>query len=70
MGTVDTNQLKNNMADISPNGRFIAAAAFTADVKVGRVFFVIKLTILPINCVPVMIVFTFSLGVGDCLFEG
>lgn len=34
LGTVDTNQLKNNMADISPNGRFIAAAAFTADVKV------------------------------------
>lgn len=34
MGAVDTNQLKNNMADISPNGRFIAAAAFTADVKV------------------------------------
>lgn len=37
MGTVDTNQLKNNMADISPNGRFIAAAAFTADVKVSCV---------------------------------
>jgi WD40 repeat protein len=35
LGTVDTNQLKNNMADISPNGRFIAAAAFTADVKVS-----------------------------------
>ncbi|GAA0184555.1 hypothetical protein LIER_31843 [Lithospermum erythrorhizon] len=34
LGTVDTNQLKNNMATISPNGRFIAAAAFTADVKV------------------------------------
>ena len=37
LGTVDTNQLKNNMADISPNGRFIAAAAFTADVKVSSV---------------------------------
>jgi hypothetical protein len=37
LGTVDTNQLKNNMADISPNGRFIAAAAFTADVKVSYV---------------------------------
>jgi hypothetical protein len=37
LGTVDTNQLKNNMADISPNGRFIAAAAFTADVKVSCV---------------------------------
>lgn len=31
---MDTNQLKNNMATISPNGRFVAAAAFTADVKV------------------------------------
>ena len=35
LGTVDTNQLKNTMATISPNGRFLAAAAFTADVKVG-----------------------------------
>jgi hypothetical protein len=35
LGNVDTNQLKNNMATISPNGRFIAAAAFTADVKVN-----------------------------------
>lgn len=35
LGHVDTNQLKNNMAAVSPNGRFIAAAAFTADVKVG-----------------------------------
>ena len=34
VGNVDTNQLKNTMAAISPNGRFIAAAAFTADVKV------------------------------------
>lgn len=34
LGNTDTNQLKNNMATISPNGRFIAAAAFTADVKV------------------------------------
>ncbi|PWZ52728.1 Transducin beta-like protein 2 [Zea mays] len=38
-GTVDTNQLKNNMADISPNGRFIAAAAFTADVKVWEIVY-------------------------------
>jgi len=37
LGTVDANQLKNNMADISPNGRFMAAAAFTADVKVSYV---------------------------------
>ncbi|KAJ1414890.1 WD40/YVTN repeat-like-containing domain superfamily [Sesbania bispinosa] len=35
LGHVDTNQLKNTMAAISPNGRFIAAAAFTADVKTG-----------------------------------
>ena len=34
LGDVDTNQLKNTMATLSPNGRFIAAAAFTADVKV------------------------------------
>ncbi|CAN0889815.1 Transducin beta-like protein 2 [Linum grandiflorum] len=34
LGEVDTNQLKNTMATLSPNGRFIAAAAFTADVKV------------------------------------
>lgn len=39
LGNVDTNQLKNNMAAISPNGRFIAAAAFTADVKVCCPFF-------------------------------
>ncbi|KAH7425011.1 hypothetical protein KP509_11G036800 [Ceratopteris richardii] len=34
LGTADTNQLKNTMATISRDGRFIAAAAFTADVKV------------------------------------
>ncbi|KAK8965427.1 hypothetical protein KSP40_PGU020179 [Platanthera guangdongensis] len=33
LASVDTNQLKNNMATISPNGRFLAAGAFTADVK-------------------------------------
>lgn len=38
LGHVDTNQLKNNMAAISPNGRFIAAAAFTADVKVNFLY--------------------------------
>lgn len=38
LGNVDTNQLKNTMAAISPNGRFIAAAAFTADVKVTSFF--------------------------------
>ncbi|KAK6918513.1 WD40 repeat [Dillenia turbinata] len=37
LGNVDTNQLKNTMATISPNGRFIAAAAFTADVKVWEI---------------------------------
>ncbi|XP_042011293.1 transducin beta-like protein 2 [Salvia splendens] len=39
LGNVDTNQLKNTMATISPNGRFIAAAAFTADVKVWEVMY-------------------------------
>ncbi|XP_047323313.1 transducin beta-like protein 2 [Impatiens glandulifera] len=39
LGHVDTNQLKNNMATISPNGRFIAAAAFTADVKVWEIIY-------------------------------
>ncbi|XP_051148190.1 uncharacterized protein LOC127263203 [Andrographis paniculata] len=39
LGHVDTNQLKNTMATISPNGRFIAAAAFTADVKVWEVVY-------------------------------
>ncbi|KAJ0758968.1 putative transcription factor WD40-like family [Helianthus annuus] len=39
LGFVDTNQLKNNMATVSPNGRFIAAAAFTADVKVWEIVY-------------------------------
>ncbi|KAJ4805874.1 Transducin beta-like protein 2 [Rhynchospora pubera] len=39
LGTVETNQLKNNMAAISPNGRFLAAAAFTADVKVWEIVY-------------------------------
>ncbi|XP_058212372.1 uncharacterized protein LOC131324424 [Rhododendron vialii] len=39
LGNVDTNQLKNNMATISPNGRFVAAAAFTADVKVWEIVY-------------------------------
>ncbi|RVW41187.1 Transducin beta-like protein 2 [Vitis vinifera] len=39
LGHVDTNQLKNNMAAVSPNGRFIAAAAFTADVKVWEIVY-------------------------------
>ncbi|KAL6965014.1 hypothetical protein U1Q18_036070 [Sarracenia purpurea var. burkii] len=39
LGNVDTNQLKNNMAAISPNGRFIAAAAFTADVKIWEIIY-------------------------------
>ncbi|CAN1308212.1 Transducin beta-like protein 2 [Linum perenne] len=39
LGEVDTNQLKNTMATISPNGRFIAAAAFTADVKVWEIVY-------------------------------
>ncbi|XXG67349.1 hypothetical protein AAC387_Pa06g0717 [Persea americana] len=39
LGTVDTNQLKNTMATISPNGRFLAAAAFTADVKIWEIVY-------------------------------
>ncbi|XP_030535321.1 transducin beta-like protein 2 [Rhodamnia argentea] len=39
LGNVDTNQLKNTMSAISPNGRFIAAAAFTADVKVWEIVY-------------------------------
>ena len=39
LGKVDTNQLKNNMATISPNGRFVAAAAFTADVKIWEIVY-------------------------------
>ncbi|OVA07675.1 WD40 repeat [Macleaya cordata] len=39
LGNTDTNQLKNTMATISPNGRFIAAAAFTADVKVWEIVY-------------------------------
>lgn len=39
LGTVDTNQLKNHMAAISPNGRFMAAAAFTADVKIWEIIY-------------------------------
>ncbi|CAH9096531.1 unnamed protein product [Cuscuta europaea] len=39
LGRLDTNQLKNNMATISPNGRFVAAAAFTADVKVWEIIY-------------------------------
>lgn len=42
LGNVDTNQLKNHMAAVSPNGRFIAAAAFTADVKVNSSFWTSK----------------------------
>ena len=41
VGTVDTNQLKNTMAALSPDGRFLAAAAFTADVKVGLPSFIL-----------------------------
>lgn len=39
LATVDTNQLKNHMATLSPNGRFLAAAAFTADVKVWEIIY-------------------------------
>lgn len=36
VGAVDTSQLQNHMAALSPDGRFLAAAAFTADVKVSH----------------------------------
>ncbi|KAF9616350.1 hypothetical protein IFM89_029604 [Coptis chinensis] len=39
LGNVDTNQLKNHMATVSRNGRFLAAAAFTADVKVWEIVY-------------------------------
>ncbi|ERN13312.1 transducin beta-like protein 2 [Amborella trichopoda] len=39
LGVADTNQLKNTMTTISPNGRFLAAAAFTADVKVWEIVY-------------------------------
>ncbi|CAM6097560.1 unnamed protein product [Calypogeia fissa] len=39
VGTVDTNQLKNTMATLSYDGRFLAAAAFTADVKVWELVY-------------------------------
>lgn len=39
LGTIDSNQLKNHMATISQNGHFIAAAAFTADVKVWEIVY-------------------------------
>uniref|UniRef100_A0A7C9B1H7 Transducin beta-like protein 2 n=1 Tax=Opuntia streptacantha TaxID=393608 RepID=A0A7C9B1H7_OPUST len=39
LGTIDTSQLRNHMAAISPNGRFMAAAAFTADVKVWEIIY-------------------------------
>ncbi|GBG76057.1 hypothetical protein CBR_g21297 [Chara braunii] len=37
VGTVDSNQLCNHMAALSPSGRFLAAAAFTGDVKIWEV---------------------------------
>eukprot|EP00850_Spirogloea_muscicola_P013158 SM000088S23699 [mRNA] locus=s88:184722:188091:- [translate_table: standard] len=39
VGAVDTNQLKNTMATLSPDGRFLAAAAFTADVKIWELIY-------------------------------
>eukprot|EP00850_Spirogloea_muscicola_P015807 SM000124S25939 [mRNA] locus=s124:249496:259561:+ [translate_table: standard] len=39
VGAVDTNQLKNTMATLSPDGRFLAAAAFTADVKIWELVY-------------------------------
>jgi WD40 repeat protein len=39
VGAVDTSQLQNHMAALSPDGRFLAAAAFTADVKVWELVY-------------------------------
>ncbi|CAO2834866.1 unnamed protein product [Amaranthus hypochondriacus] len=49
LGTVDTNQLKNHMAAISPNGRFLAAAAFTADVKIWEIIYLKDGSVKEIN---------------------
>lgn len=35
LAAIDTNGLKNHDAAMSVDGRFVAAATFTADVKVG-----------------------------------
>lgn len=35
LASVDASGLHNHMAAISPNGRFLAAATFTSDVKVS-----------------------------------
>lgn len=37
------------MATISPNGRFLAAAAFTADVKVGNSLAIFSNSMLPLE---------------------
>ncbi|KAL2635592.1 hypothetical protein R1flu_007071 [Riccia fluitans] len=39
VGNVDTNQLQNTMATLSPDGRFLSAAAFTADVKIWELVY-------------------------------
>ncbi|KAL3683716.1 hypothetical protein R1sor_001738 [Riccia sorocarpa] len=39
VGNVDTSQLQNTMATLSPNGRFLSAAAFTADVKIWELVY-------------------------------
>ncbi|KAG6551374.1 hypothetical protein Mapa_007020 [Marchantia paleacea] len=39
VGNVDTNQLQNTMATVSPDGRFLSAAAFTADVKIWELVY-------------------------------
>eukprot|EP00238_Polyblepharides_amylifera_P000242 CAMPEP_0196574060 /NCGR_PEP_ID=MMETSP1081-20130531/3842_1 /TAXON_ID=36882 /ORGANISM="Pyramimonas amylifera, Strain CCMP720" /LENGTH=395 /DNA_ID=CAMNT_0041891959 /DNA_START=113 /DNA_END=1300 /DNA_ORIENTATION=+ len=50
---VNTNQLVNNSASISPDGRFFAAATFTADVKVWELL-QHKVTD-PVKCTRVMV---------------
>ncbi|GJP79345.1 hypothetical protein CLOP_g9588 [Closterium sp. NIES-67] len=39
VGEVDSNQLRNTMAALSPDGRFLAIAAFTADVKIWELVY-------------------------------
>ena len=38
LASVDASGLHNHMATISPDGRFFAAATFTSDVKVSKIY--------------------------------
>jgi len=39
LATINTNQMVNNMAALSPDGRFVAVGAFTSDVRVWEVVY-------------------------------